>query len=487
MEHTQSVETGVPGLDVILAGGIPKGSLVLVTGPSGAGKTILSSQILFHHVRRGGKALMLTVLTEASSKLISHLSGLSYFDASQLGERVSILNVQHMLQAEGLDGTLDKILRMVVGDRVELLLIESVHSLYALIDDHAAVQDFIFRLGSSLFQVGCTTIMVTDKEPIDGESSLEAVISDVTLKLDVTLVGKQEERELRVIKERGAPPLTGKHSYDITNDGVRVYPRIESQAVEAEVPRTRGWLSWGVPQLDRLTGGGVPVHDSILVLGSSGIGKTTLALHFIAEGVVRGESCLYVTFHETRSLLLEKAEELRMPLAEGAAAGKLKVAYIPPASVDVDRVLNRVIEEVRSGGVGRLVIDTLNPLERVASREGRFPEVLAALLHLLQAAGATTLITRELTQLVGQGLDLGDAHEAYWTPFDNIVLLRPVELAGAVARLLSVLKMRGSAHDDAFYGYGIGAAGIEIGDRLAGLAGLLTGLPLRADGGAVGG
>ena len=241
-------------------------------------------------------------------------------------------------------------------------------------------------------------------------------------------------------------------------------------------------MGWGLAALDRLTGGGIPRHDATLVLGTAGLGKTTLALHFVAEGVARGERCLYLAFHETEGRLLRKAAGFGLPLPAAVAAGDLRFAHIPPAALDVDSVLNGVLEEVAERAVSRVVIDTLNPLERVASREGRFPEVLAALLHLLQAGGATTLITRELTQLVGQGLDLGDAHEAYWTPFDNIVLLRPVELAGAVARLLSVLKMRGSAHDDAFYGYGIGAAGIEVGDRLAGLAGLLTGLPRRVDG-----
>ena len=480
------VETGVPGLDVILAGGIPRGALVLVTGPSGAGKTILATQVLFHHARAGRRVLVLTLLTEASSKLIAHLANLAYFDAALLGDQVRILNIQQLLEGQGLDATLTEILRLVIADGIGVLLLESVHSLYALIEDGSAVQNFIFRLGSTMFQVGCTTLLVTDQHPAGGEGSLEGVISDVTLQLEVAVVDKRERRELRVVQERGAPPLTGQHAYAITGAGLRVYPRIESRAVAVRMPEADGRLGWGVAALDRLTGGGIPRHDATLVLGTAGLGKTTLALHFVAAGVARGERCLYLVFHETAGRLLRKAAGFGLPLQAAVAAGDLRFAAIPPAALDVDSVLNQVLDDVAARAVSRVVIDTLNPLERLASREGRFPEVLAALLNLLQAGGATTLITRELTQVVGPGLDLGDAHEAYWTPFDNIVLLRPVELGGAVARLLSVLKMRSSAHSDAFHGFGIGATGLQIGEPLGGLTGLLTGLPRRGDGEAVG-
>ncbi len=103
LEDIGSIETGVPGLDEVLAGGITKGSLLLIIGPAGAGKTILATQVLFHHARAGRRVLMLSVLTEASSKLIAHLHKLHYFDASLLGTRVRILNIQHMLESKGLD------------------------------------------------------------------------------------------------------------------------------------------------------------------------------------------------------------------------------------------------------------------------------------------------------------------------------------------------------------------------------------------------
>ena len=406
-----TVETGVPGLDTVLAGGVPRGALVLVVGPTGAGKTILASQIVFHHARQGRRALVLTALTEASSKLISHLSGLDYFDAGLLGDDVRILNVQRMLTDKGLDATLDEVLKSVVARKIEFVVFDSVPSLYMLAQDQAAVQRFLFTLGSALFQVGCTTILLTDQNALDTRTTLEAVISDISLLLEVSMVGKREERELRVIKERGAPPLTGKHAFDITRGGIRVYPRIESLPAGAEVAAPKQRVGWGIGALDGLTGGGIPAHDATLVLGTSGIGKTTLALHFVAEGGRSGERCVYLSFHETERRLLRKAAEFGLWLDAGLPSGALRVLHVAPADVDVDRVLHQVLAEVTERQVCRLVIDTLNPLERNASREGRFPEVVSGLVHALRGRGVTTLITREMTQVVGQTLDLSEGRE----------------------------------------------------------------------------
>ncbi|MDQ3328648.1 MAG: AAA family ATPase [Chloroflexota bacterium] len=476
----QKLTTGIPGLDALLDGGVVRGSQVLVVGPTGAGKTILAAQMVFHHARQGRRALWLTALTEASSKLIEHLRTLDYFDQSLLGDVVQVLNVQGQLAERGLDGTLSEILKEVADREIEVLVIDSVRSLYELAGDRASVQDFIFRLGSSLFQLGCTTLLVTDQSSLDTRVSLEAVISDTLLHLEVSMDGKREVRDLHVIKMRGALPLTGRHPFDITAGGIRVYPRIESLRLDGEEAETDRRLSWGVGGVDRLTGGGIPAYESTLVLGTTGIGKTTLALHYTAEGISTGDNCLYLSFHEKQQKALRKARAFGLELDAAVTAGSLRIMHVAPSDLDVDRVLHAALEDVEDREVSRLVIDTLNPLERDAARQRRFPDIIPALTDRLQARGVTTLITSELTQVLGQTLDLGSARESYWTPIDNIVLMRPVEMTGRIGRVLSVLKMRGSDHDEAFYSYDIGPRGIELEDALQGLEGLLTGRPYRS-------
>ncbi len=476
----ENLDTGVPGLDAVLGGGVARGSQILVTGPTGAGKTILATQMTFHHARRGKRALMLTALTEASSKLIEHLSSLDYFDETLLGDQVQVLNIQQQLVERGLDGTLEETVRTVLERKVEFLVIDSVRSIYELIEDKSDVQDFIFRLGSSMFQLGCTTVLVTDQSSLDTRVSLEAVISDSILHLEVSLDGSREVRDLRIIKLRGASPLTGRHSFDITQSGIHVYPRMESITAEGEERDTDTRLSWGVEAMDRLTGGGIPAYDSTLLLGTTGTGKTTLALHFTEEGVSKGESCLYLSFHEKPQRLLRKARTFGMELDGAVASGTLRIMHMAPLDVDVDRVLHAVLEDVEGRGVSRLVIDTLNPLERDADRQGRFSGVMPALVDFLRTKGVTSLIASEMSQMIGQTLDLGGGRGAYWTPIDNIVLLRPVEMDGTISKVVSVLKMRDSDHDDAFYSFDVAPAGVEVGHALQGLEGLLTGLPHRS-------
>ncbi len=473
------IETGVPGLDIVLSGGIPQGSLVLIEGPPGAGKTVLSTQIGFHHAAAGGRVLMLTAVSESNAKLIAHLNGLEYFDSSLIGNELQLLNVQKMLTDEGLDALLGEIRSTVVEQGISLLIVDSLRGLYQLTASEAEVQSFLFRLGSEMFLAGCTTLVTGDIYSGDEKSSHEQAISDVILRLEVSSLGSREVRKLRVLQVRGSGYLKGGHSYEITSSGVSVHPRIESLAREERTPATGEPLGWGIPRLDEITGGGIPRHDSTLLLGTVGIGKTTLGLHFLAEGVSRAESCLCVAFHETTEQLVHKAQGFGMDLQQALDVGRFKILHIHPADMDVDKVMHLILADVTERGVTRLVLDSIDPMEGDLAREGRFSLALTALVHLLHSRGVTTLITSEMSKLVGQELDVTNRRESYWTPLDNIVLMRSVEIEGALARVFSVLKMRSSDHDERFYGFDIGERGIEIGKALEGLEGLLTGLPRR--------
>lgn len=474
------LETGVPGLDRVLGGGIPRGYTVLVGGAPGAGKTVLTSQIGFHQARRGGRVLMLSALAETATKLTIHLSMFEFFDPELMGDAVEILDLQQLLTTGGLEATLGAIRGMVLERRVDLLILDSLRGLDTLIPDHAAVQGFLHGLGVSLFALGCTTVLLDDRVTPGAEVSAEQTLADAVLALEVSLRGRRELRRLRTVKVRGARPLTGKHTYAITGDGVRVYPRVESLPAEPQAPPVSDdRLGWGVPGLDALTGGGVPAHSSTLVVGTTGVGKTTMALQFASAGVAAGERCLYLTFHETQEELLHKAARFGMDLRGAVESGALAFLRVPAAQTDVDEVLHALVADVEHREVGRVVIDTLNPLERDAAYEERFADILATLASVLRDRRAKTLLLREMTQLVARDLDLGDDREAYWAPLDNILLMRPVEIGGSLGRIVSVLKMRNSAHDRRISGYTIGERGVEVGEVLEGLQGLLTGLPRR--------
>ncbi len=142
-------------------------------------------------------------------------------------------------------------------------------------------------------------------------------------------------------------------------------------------------------------------------------------------------------------------------------------------------MLNAIVANVEDRAFDRVVIDTINPLERDAAHEERFTAMLATLASVLRDRRATTLLLREMRHVISRHLDLSDGREAYWTPLDNFVLLRPVEMGGSLGRIISVLKIRSSDHDRRFHSYTIGERGVEIGEAIGGLLGLLVGLPRR--------
>lgn len=474
------LQTGIPGLDQVLGGGLPKGYTVLVGGAPGAGKTVLSSQVAFHHARQGRRVLMLSVLAESATKLTVHLGRFRFFDRELVGDQIHIVELQRLLTTEGLEATLGLVRSMVFESKAELLILDSLRGLHALAADGEAVQRFVHGLSVSMFVVGCTTVLLDDRNTPGSEVSAEHTLADAVIALEVGMKGRRELRRLRPVKVRGARPLTGKHTYTISDEGVIVYPRIESLPVEMLAPPiSSGRLGWGVPGLDSLTDGGVPAYSSTLMFGTTGAGKTTMALQFVAAGIAAGERCVYLTFHETQEQLLHKAAGFGMELREAVESGALVFVRVPAAETDVDDVLHALITNVEDRGVTRAVLDTLNPLERDAAYEDRFTNILAILTAVLRDRRATTLMLREMTQLITQDLDLSEGREAYWTPLDNLVLLRPVEMDGALNTVLSVLKMRSSDHDKRFYRYTIGKRGVEVGEAVQGLQGVLMGLPRR--------
>ncbi len=475
----EKLETGIPGLDIVLGGGIPRGSLVLVTGPAGSGKTILTTQLAFRLARGGRKTLMLTALSEANSKLIAYLDGLEYFDPSVIGGGIQILNIQRLLTDDGLAATLSEIRASVVEQGIELLIVDSMRSLHLLTGDEIGVQSFIFGLGSALFIVGCTVVLVEDESAAPGVSSAAEAISDTVLRLDVARMGRAALRRLEVTKLRGANPLGGKHSFEITSDGLEIYPRIESLPMSNTASPSEGRLSWGVPGLDELTGGGVPQGTVTLLVGSPGVGKTTMATQFVAEGLERGERCLYVATHETADELTSHAAERGIDLNTARERGALTILDASPSDGYVDRTLNQVMDLVRSTRVDRLVIDVIDAIERETVHEARVVQVVSTLTRFLRSHGVSVLFVRDLPLLLGSMLEFANPLEATWSVVDNVILIRHVELEGSVPRTLNVLKMRGSAHDIAFHSVEFTGDGLRVGGVLEGFQGLLIGMPRR--------
>jgi circadian clock protein KaiC len=276
---------------------------------------------------------------------------------------------------------------------------------------------------------------------------------------------------------RGASHLSGKHSFRLGQAGIEVFPRLEAIAAKEEPAAQEGRVSSGIRELDEMMGGGMPVGDATAILGPTGCGKTAIALRFILEGVRNGERCLYISFQETAAQLAQKAASFGWDLTPGRNSGQLRIHHVPQGELNLDFLGAVVQRELAVGSLRRVAIDSLAELVLAARETERFPAYARMLSGLVRASGASLMVTSE-TGVMGNILEPVGGLSFL---FNNIVLLRYVELESEMRRALSILKMRGSQHAKDLVQFEIGKHGPVVLGKLDGLTGVLGWTALHAE------
>jgi circadian clock protein KaiC len=280
-----------------------------------------------------------------------------------------------------------------------------------------------------------------------------------------------------VTKLRGSGFLEGSHSYVITGDGMRFYPRVEAQlgAMPGETPpERREDVPTGVPGLDAVLGGALQRGSTTLVIGSSGSGKTVLGLQFLAAGAERGEQGLYFGFFENPSALLYKSERLGLQLGKHVAEGRVELRWQLPVERILDALAHELLEAVVRAGVRRLVIDGLVAFFTASPYPERLSGLFSALTEKLHRMGVTTLLTEETRELFVQEIEA--PVPGISGVCENIVFLREVEVDARLHRLLAVLKTRDRGHDGALFEFEITHGGIVVGQPFGPERNVLTGV-----------
>jgi circadian clock protein KaiC len=477
----ERLASGVPGLDLILGGGVPEGSFNLVAGPPGTGKTTMAHQFVFANATPERTALFFTVLGEPAAKMVRHQQQYTFFDLEKVGESIRFINLSDDVLERGLEGALERIVTAVERTGAGIVIVDSFRS---LTDDRhgrpaepSTLPGVLQRLAMHLTTWQATSFLVGEYEEDDQIGNPIFTIADTVVWLEQVTDNNSVVRKLQVVKVRGQAPMPGLHTYRITDGGLQVFPRLSLAVDEHERETPAGRASTGVVGLDEMMGGGIPIGDSVLVAGPSGSGKSVLATQFIAEGGKQGDAGVLVVFEEHPKEYLHRAEGLGFGLREMIEAGTLAALYLRPLDLSPDETLHEIRQAVKRVGARRVVIDSMSGFELALAPTFRadFRESLYRLVGALTGVGITVLTTMEVTQ--GQ-------EELRFTPnvisflADDLVSLRYVEVDRELKKVAAVVKMRGSQHSKAYREYEITDRGFVVGGDLGGYTGRISGAPV---------
>ncbi|PUA26330.1 MAG: recombinase RecA [Cellvibrio sp. 79] len=458
--------SGVPGFDEVLGGGFPRHSLYLIQGLAGSGKTTLACQIGFDHAAKGEKVLILTLIAETHGKMLNHLSNFSFFDEQLIGQNILMFGGYNELVKGGLDGLLQLITGMLAKHNADILIIDGFRSVRDSSPTTIGLSEFMLSLNSLVASMECTTFLLSPTEGNVADS--ENTLVDGLIELSQHQEGMQLIREVKVFKIRGSKHLLGRHVFEVGENGVVVYPRLEAISTNNRTmdAASSALVGFGIPGWNNITKGGVNKGSTTELLGNPGVGKTLMGLHFIYEGLQSGENCLILGFYESPPRLIAKARSVNIDLAKFIDNGQLQIIWNPPLEISVDALAHQTLENASERKVSRLFIDGMDGLLDIVMHAGRARPFLTAFINELRSRQVTTFITRELPYL-GDRLPKNIDNSPSSILYENIMLLQYVEISGINHRQIAVLKLRQNGYDSANHVMLISDHGVSIGRSIS--------------------
>lgn len=475
------LDTGVPGLNDVLGGGVPALSFNLIAGGPGSGKTTLAMQMLFANATTARPGLFITILGETAFKMLRYQRLFEFFEPGRVGSQVHFLNLSEEALTGDLEGVLIRIIAEVDRLHPNVVVVDSFRSLARAQAGQTPVgelEHFVQRLALHLTTWEITSFLIGEY-PVQELRDPVFTVADGVFWLSQESNRSSVVRRLQIVKARGMAPMPGLHTMRMTSSGIQVFPRTPERPDDIH-PSDQIRLSTGIAGLDEMMGGGIPVGDSLVLAGPTGTGKTTFAIRFIAAGLARGESAVIAIFEEHPEVYLQRAKSVEADLREAMRQDKLRIIYLRPLDLSVDETLEEIRSAVEEIGATRVVIDSISGFEMALAPTFRedFRESLYRLIGALTGIGVTMYSTVEVVEGKGDsGLQLTGYQVSFLT--DDIVSQRYVEIEGELRKALVVVKMRGSIHSREFRTYELTATGVQLKESLRDYDGIISGMPTR--------
>lgn len=471
------IGTGIARLDAVLGGGIPTGSITVLAGEPGSGKTVLALQMVCAAARLGQRCLYFTTLSEPAIKLVRYMQRFDYFDAALLERQVVIADLGSVLRTDGAEAALAQLIERVEQEEPALMVIDSFKALHDLVRPERQ-RSFVYDLAVTMTGWNATTLLLGEYAEADIAALPEFAIADGIVRVGLERAALDSVRTLEVRKLRGSGFVSGVHYFAITPHGIDFVPRVrapeidDEQSVAIDTPR----VATGVAGVDRLLRGGWLAGSATVVVGGTGTGKSILGLSFLVEGARRGEPGVLLALEETPGQIRAHARAFGWDIEDYEARGLIAIQYTAPIEISTDRFLHESRAFVAQHRARRLVLDSLSSLALGAVSERRFKEIVYALTKHLRGIGVTSMMNLEVAELLGAPQLSG--HGLSFAA-DNVLYLRYTDFGGRLARALAVIKARGMEHDTRLCEMTIGAEGIVVTESANGLQDVLSNVALH--------
>jgi circadian clock protein KaiC len=476
------IPTGVPGLDHVLRGGFLREGFYLLQADPGSGKTTVALQYVLGRIAAGEPCLYVT-LTESRADLQdacdSHgwsLDGLDICDltadaALSVGE--SKASVFHPSETE-LGDTTKAILAAVERVKPRHVVFDGLAELRLLSGDSLRYRRQLLALKQFFKERKVTVLLLDDRSSGFDDIQPESLVgANIVMERFLPEYGKARRR-LYVTKVRGANFREGYNDYEIGDGGVVVHPRLV--AAEHHERFDRVACECGVPALDDLLAGGLTTGTTTLLLGPAGVGKSTVAMQYVAHALKKGDRAAVYTFDEVLDTLFDRSEKLCRDLPGGPrryqADGLLHAQQIDAAELTAGAFAHEV-RRVVEGGAKVIVIDSLNGYMNAMPEERFLVTHLHELFAYLNQQGVVTIMVVAQHGLMVGGLSEIDV--SYLA--DTVLLFRYFEAHGEIRQAISVFKKRTGMHQRTVRELKITGAGVQVGEPLVGFRGIMTGTP----------
>lgn len=479
------ISSGNAGLDDILGGGFDADRMYLYEGKPGTGKTTLALQFLLEGARKGEKVLYVSLSeTERELHLVAsrhgwNLDGVDIFELvppETTLDPTQEITVLHPVEVE-LGETTKLILNKVSDLNPTRVVIDSLSELRLLAQSSLRYRRQVLALKHFFATRRCTVVLLDDMTSQQNDLQLHSISHGVVLLEQLAIEYGAERRRVRVVKMRGIAFRGGFHDLKIIRGGLEIYPRLI--AAEHHSTFVGDPTPSGNPELDKLLGGGLERGTNALLIGSAGVGKSSLALTYAIAAAKRGECTAFFAFDEGRGTLEARARTLGLDLQPAIDSGFILFQQIDPAEMSPGEFASIVRKRVQEDNARLVVIDSLNGYLN-AMPDGRFLILqMHELLSYLGQQGVLTILILAQHGLVGPietPLDISYLSDA-------VVMLRYFEHAGTVRRALSVVKKRSGNHEHTIREFQLSQQGLDVGPPLRDFTGVFSGTPAYTGGG----